>query len=787
MKVAPISYQVTRRKTSIPFRNFGNSVGSQSDNAQAQIEPDKFYNYTFAKNYYNQKLDNDGKLFEDEQSFSKVMSNPKAKAYLMCFIRERAQAELLELNNKSGLSKKEKEKEKEKVEGLKEILQAFPALAQTDRQYSSNITFGQNLTPEQKSKCHLIIHSAAAACGTFSAAMGEGAAIGADTPFLRGTQALMFLSLQNLLNVNMKASLIYAGKQYVMGSYIGVRGAQVLTSWLGIGGHVATTGTGSGAITGAVRAVNASLSTALTEKMGWGYVKSVEQNQMNPKTQAISAAIYAASMGLLHFHDDSFLDPTSYSDVQEALNKIPKENVSLLGDIMHTLTDNINLPRAGTIFTVSLMQGVLTAKNMDEAQKKEYFKNLVGIALMNTIFYETLNIPEDSVIKEDAIDAIKKIQEDLNNTPELFKEFRDIEQEIINKIHLEDLNTRDFIRQFKDKDLLINLAFTTSDMTTILADKWRKRNCTILKKSKIEAQKKLAAENQKGIKLNNTIDPAKKKELDETLNTIITKTKNDLIQKTRSNHALARIAGYDKTKALLNLSYIKPVKAKAEKEVPNILLFYGPSGSGKTAIGTAIAEDTGAKFRNKNLGMGNEKKFFDWLKSQMERAEQSYQTDKRYSIIQLNEFDGFLNDNPKLLNEFLELTNNCAKKYHTTIFLTTNNPLDINPKILDKTDVTVPMGVASKDDIKNIVQYYVNNKPIDGYNLDEITEEFEKVKPDYAYSNAQIQTIITQKLPTPCSQQDFVSIIKGTKPCISKEINNKFQKVQNQLEESEKC
>lgn len=114
------------------------------------------------------------------------MSNPKAKTYLMCFIRERAQAELLELNNKSGLSKKEKEK----AEGLKEILQAFPALAQTDRQYGSNITFGQNLTPEQKSKCHLIIHSAAAACGTFSAAMGEGAAIGADTPFYEGHRHL---------------------------------------------------------------------------------------------------------------------------------------------------------------------------------------------------------------------------------------------------------------------------------------------------------------------------------------------------------------------------------------------------------------------------------------------------------------------------------------------------------------------------------------------------------------------------------------------------------------------
>ncbi len=783
MKIQALSYQDMKRRLEIPFKNLDNTVGVQTDNTkQRKADLDKLYDYAFVKTYYNQKLDNNGKLFDEEKSFSKVMADPKAKANLIRFMRERAQAELLELNNKPGLSAEEKEK----AEGLKEIIQAFPAPVQTYGQYSSNISFGRNLTSDQKTKCHLIIHSAAAACGAFSGAMGEGAAVGADTPFLRGTQALMFLSLQKLLDVSMGASLLYAGRQYVMGSYIGVRGAQIIIGWLGIGGHAVTAGTGSAPITGAVRTVNAALSTALTEKMGWGYVKSVEQEQMNPKSQAISAAIYAATMGVLHFQDHSILDPSDYSDVQEALNKIPKENVSLLGDIMHTLSGNTNLPRAGAMFTATLLQGILTAKDMNETQKKEYYRNLVGMALMNTLFYETLNVPEDSLIRDDALDAIKKMQEDLNNTPEVFKEFREIEQEILDKLHLDDLNTRDFIKQFKDKDLLINLALTTGDLTTILADKWRKRNFAILKEAKIAAQEKIKKENQKGAGLNTKIDPIKKKELDDALNTIVNKTKEDLMQKTRSNHALGRIAGYEGTKALLNMSYLEPVKAKDENFVPNVLLFYGPSGSGKTAIGSATAEDAGAKFRNKSLGMGNEKKILDWIKKQLDLAQQNYQNDNRYSIIQLNEFDGFLNDNPELLNEFCDLVNDCAKKYHTTFFLTTNNPLSINQKILDKAEVSIPMGAASKSDIRHIVQHYVNNRPIDGYNLDEITEEFESVKPAYAYSNAQIETIITKRLPVQCSQQDFVSIIREVKPCITKEINDKFQGEQNILEGDKK-
>lgn len=778
MKVQLVGYQPWQTGAKIPFSKVDDNSRIQNI-SEERFDVDKLANYAFAKKYYNQKLDNNGKLFDDEKSLLQVLENKKAKDNLFIFFRERAQAELLELNNKLGLS----EEEKEKVEGLKEIVQAFPAPAPSFGQYRKSLSFGRNLTDDERLKCHLTIHSAAAACAGISGAMGEGAAIGADTPFLWGTQALMFLFLQNILDVDFGPSLIYAGRQYAMGAYIGVKGARTLISWLGIGGHVATGGTASAPISGTVRAVNATLSTAITEKMGWGYVKSVEQEQMEIKTQLISSAIYAATMGILHFHDQSILDASDYSDVQGALKKISKENLSILGTVMHTISSTLNLPRAGTMFIATLAQGILTAKNMDEGQKKEYFKNLVSVALMNSIFYEVLNVPDDSVIRDDALDAIKKVQADINSTPEIFKEFRELEQEILDKLHLEDLNTRDFIKQFKDKDLLINLAFTTGDLTNILANKLRMRNIEILKEAKKNQEAKLEKERQKGLQLNKKLDPQKKKELDETLKTIVERTKKDLLNKTRTNHALGRIAGYDGTKALLNLSYIEPVKNKKEEEVPNILLFYGPSGSGKTEIGKAIAEDTGSRFRVIKLGMGNENKTLTMIKKQMEQAEEAYQKDRRYTAIQMNEFDDFLDDNPKLLDEFLDFTQNCAKKYHTTLFLTTNNPLSINKQILNFADVTVPMGAGKKEDIKGIVQYYVNNKEIAGYNLDEITEEFEKVKPDYAYSNAQIEKIICEGLPKEnCTQTDFISAIRAAKPCITKEINQKFISEQKALE-----
>ena len=422
-------------------------------------------------------------------------------------------------------------------------------------------------------------------------------------------------------------------------------------------------------------------------------------------------------------------------------------------------------------------------------KKKEYFKNLIKVSLLNTIFYEVLNIPEESLIKEEAMAAIEKIKQDIENSPEVFQEFQKIQQDIVCKLNIDNINTRDFVKQFKNKEFVTNLAYTTGETINIIADKWRKRNFATLKESNARTKEKLEKEKIRSVLLNSQITSEQKKELDKELNIIISQTKEYMLNKTRANHALSRIAGYDSIKTLLNTIYLSPVKNKDENAIPNLLLFYGPSGVGKTVLGSALAEDAGTKFKNKTLGLYDETRMLDWIKQKLIEGKETYKTSKRFSIIQLNEFEDFLNNNEKLLNEFLKLIDDCSKTYHTTIFLTTNNPLLINPKILKKVDLTIPIGVASKNDIRDIVKYYVNDREIEEYNLDEIINEFDRLKPDYMYSNAQIENIIDKKLPkNKCSQNDFINIIRSVKPCITKEVNEKFENEKKFLEkECIKC
>ena len=82
------------------------------------VSIDTLENYDSAKTYYNKKLNNDGKLFDNEESFMNVFRNNKARNALFNFLREHAQEELVELNSKSNLS----EAENNKKEGLKPFL-----------------------------------------------------------------------------------------------------------------------------------------------------------------------------------------------------------------------------------------------------------------------------------------------------------------------------------------------------------------------------------------------------------------------------------------------------------------------------------------------------------------------------------------------------------------------------------------------------------------------------------------------------------------------------------------
>lgn len=729
----------------------------------------------FAKVYYNDKLEKDGKLFNSIDEFNTVVENPRTRNNLFNFFRERAEYELVELNNKGNLTAEELEK----VKGLREIISAIPSENQKlSNLYSPNISFTANIPPETKKKCHIAIHSVSAACAGISGAAGEGAAIGADTWFLRGAQAIMFLYLQNLLGVDNWSSLMYMTKQYTTGAYLGVAGARVMIGWLGIGGHAATAGAGSPAITGAVRGVNALLSGSITEKMGWGYVKSYENDAMTPKKQAISTAITLATLGILHFTEHSVLDSSNLSDIETALSKVPDENVKIMGQVIDTLTNHVNLPRAGCMFLGSFVNGALTSKNMSEMDKKEYFYDLAKIALLNTVFYEVINFAGDELIKEDAIKAIDKMKQELENSPEVYKEFQDLQEKVIDKLNLDKMDTRKFVGQFKDPSYTVALAVEVSNITDLLADKWRKRNLEKYRKQHEQTKNDINDANERRKQISKNFNPNIEKDLIKITKDIqarMTKAAN-------SHHAMSKIAGYDNVKSLLNIAYIEPAKQKQEDCIPNMVLFYGPSGTGKTSIGSAIAQDVGTGFKAKNIGVVRDAKLMKWIKENLNDAQERYNKDKRFTIIQLNEFDTSFTNNPELLNEFIEITKDCVKKYHATFFLTSNNPLSINKNILANAEFKVPMPPASKEDIKGIVQLYVGNKNIEGFNLEEIANEFEKVKPAYAYSNSQIEDIIKRKLPTEqCTQKDFINAIRETKPIISKEVIDRHNDEQTLL------
>ena len=110
MKIFALHNYDTVFKNRLNYEN-KNKNNQDIENLQQGISPTEILeNYNSAKIYYNKKLDNDGKLFDDEASFFNVLENPKARTLLFTFFRERAQQELLELNAKTNLTEDEKNK-----------------------------------------------------------------------------------------------------------------------------------------------------------------------------------------------------------------------------------------------------------------------------------------------------------------------------------------------------------------------------------------------------------------------------------------------------------------------------------------------------------------------------------------------------------------------------------------------------------------------------------------------------------------------------------------------------
>ena len=256
-----------------------------------------------------------------------------------------------------------------------------------------------------------------------------------------------------------------------------------------------------------------------------------------------------------------------------------------------------------------------------------------------------------------------------------------------------------------------------------------------------------------------------------------------------------RVYGYDDLKNFLFNEFIIKIMAKdktsQKTNVPNAALFYGPTGCGKTLIAEALAQESLSEVVNIKYDISSkdfEKQIFNKI---MEAAQQSKERwdnnpeERKRTIIILNEAEFFLNKYSPVIEDFREFLQSCSEKYKCSVFLTTNEPLDIDDAILSK-DIT-PFKIlvlnADRNTARQIVQKRLQTLKRPNVNIEKILDTlFENKK--YCYSNSQITQIIDyarNSAEDQYSEEDYIKVAKKTLPSISMDSIANYLITENKL------
>lgn len=120
------------------------------------------------------------------------------------------------------------------------------------------------LTPkERKQRANKIIHGAAASSASTSAALAQGATLGADTPIITAIAVGMVIALGELFGKSLEKSTAIAILGQTAGASIGVAGAKAVLGWFPGIGNIA----------------NATISFTYLEALGWSIYKYFEKQE----------------------------------------------------------------------------------------------------------------------------------------------------------------------------------------------------------------------------------------------------------------------------------------------------------------------------------------------------------------------------------------------------------------------------------------------------------------------------------------------------------------------------
>ena len=251
----------------------------------------------------------------------------------------------------------------------------------------------------------------------------------------------------------------------------------------------------------------------------------------------------------------------------------------------------------------------------------------------------------------------------------------------------------------------------TFDETAKLRKRYEQINQERMKKvydSSLESQEELMRENERTLreykKINEILDKSDKQNYSKDFD-VISKFL-DAMDNIEKNKGFNRISGYEEIKEKLKeefiLSAIMKDRTSQGADVPNAVLFYGPSRNGKTLFAQALAEQS---LSNIVTIYGGEDDAMEMIKDYAEESLKNYNesTDKKRTIIVVNEAELLANKYSLDLEEFKDFIKDCSDKYKCTIFLTSNIPLHIDKEILAQISFNVPVAPADRKTCKEII------------------------------------------------------------------------------------
>ena len=660
--------------------------------------------------------------------------------------------------------------------------------------YKNNISFGSMITPEQEKYCKMIVHGAAAACGSISAAAGKATVVGADAWALRGTQFLMFAYMANYLKIPFMAAVQHAAIEYSQGLYIGYEGSKKIIALASIASEAASGGTSIPVSEGAVRGINGGLSAAVTEKMGRGFIKQVKNGTMTNMAQFQRLVSYFGTKLIFHGFDAKHTigDLENEEAVKFALKNTPREHKEFLGMLMEHVVRR-DMPKATTMFLLQMAEmNVFTKLNHQKVNQKEIAKQAIKNAIITSAVYEIFDIADNALISKAAVDTAIDISENVVNYPEVSQMLDKYADEFYTKMNMDKISSEVFTRQFKNRTFLMEFSNFANSKIRNFARAWERRENQKINQKKAEHQRQINEENKKSKDLEDKNKNIPNIPNQKDIQDILTK-ENEIYQNLAKSNAFgySKIAGYDEEKGFLKayLSSLSDINTCDSEDLVNSILFFGPRGNGKTTFAGAIADEFGMN----PLGVpttSRKDKAYQRLLKKLNEAKKHWENEQRNSIILVDECTAFMtsakNKEEQEYNEKIaKLIENAASEYHAILFFTTNYPDKIDKMFLDseKMPIIIPLNPPDNKNALSVFKYYIENDDFDYEKIMSIFNEMCK-KYDSKYSNGQIKNMVgmAKLLNNGIINADMLaSVIREAKPEITKDDIEYFEKSKEQL------